>query len=188
MNVLSYKTKVRKLFIIKLSSPPVCRLLPRIVVSLNKSTHQARSGFQVLGSRLAAMPRRRNCTFMIASGLSCKEETEVRTRCGGRTSWACLALLPAWARTVPSAGAIRCFGRRGRTFVVPQDAHVVQHARARLSDLALRLSILRRNSSRRRGREPQPTIPSRDPNNPPGRLRCPQAKAALNSTVAGNSS
>ena len=49
VNVLRSKTKVRKLFIIKRSEPRPYALLPGIVVSLNKSTHQARSGFQVLG-------------------------------------------------------------------------------------------------------------------------------------------
>ena len=49
LNVLGSKTKVRKLFIIKRSEPRPYALLPGIVVSLNKSMHQARSGFQVLG-------------------------------------------------------------------------------------------------------------------------------------------
>jgi hypothetical protein len=49
LNVLGSKTKVRKLFIIKRSEPRPYALLAGIVVSLNKSTHQARSGFQVPG-------------------------------------------------------------------------------------------------------------------------------------------
>jgi hypothetical protein len=49
VNVLSRETKVRKLFIIKRAEPRPDALLPGIVVGLNKSTHQARSGFQVLG-------------------------------------------------------------------------------------------------------------------------------------------
>jgi hypothetical protein len=49
VNVLGCKTKVRKLFIIKLSKPRPYALLPGIVVSLNKSTHQARLGFQMRG-------------------------------------------------------------------------------------------------------------------------------------------
>ena len=59
VNVLRSKTKVRKLFIIERAEPRPDALLPGIVVSLNKSTHQARSGFQVLGGR-AVMPRHRN--------------------------------------------------------------------------------------------------------------------------------
>ena len=47
LNVLSRETKVRKLFIIKRAEPRPDALLPGIVVGLNKSTHQARSGFQV---------------------------------------------------------------------------------------------------------------------------------------------
>jgi hypothetical protein len=41
LNILRCKTKTRKLFIIELSEPRAYALLPRVVLSLNKSTHQA---------------------------------------------------------------------------------------------------------------------------------------------------
>ena len=49
VNILSCKTKVRKLFIIKLSEPRPYTLLAGVIVRLNKSTHQARASFQVPG-------------------------------------------------------------------------------------------------------------------------------------------
>ena len=52
-NVLRCKTKVRKLFIIKRSERSPYALLPGVVAGLNKSTHQAGSGFQGLGRTCA---------------------------------------------------------------------------------------------------------------------------------------
>jgi hypothetical protein len=111
VNVLRCKTKVRKLFIIKLSEPRPYALLPGIVVSLNKSTHQARSGFQVLGRACGhASPQK----LKVHDRLLCflQRETEVRTRAGRQTSCACGGLSPApFAGTgcahCSSAGAIR---------------------------------------------------------------------------------
>jgi hypothetical protein len=144
LNVLRRKTKVRKLFIIKRSEPRPYALLAGIVVSLNKSTHQARLGFQVLGRACAhASPQK----LKVHDRLLCflQRDAEARTRAGGRTSWACGTLcrrpLPVWARTVPAPA---------RSGVSPwrKTPYVVQGACARLRDLALRLSILRRIPSR----------------------------------------
>ena len=91
LNVLSCKTKVRKLFIIKLSEPRPYPLLPGIVVSLNKSAHQARPGFQVPGRACGhASPQKLEVHDRLLFFL--QRETEACTRAGGRTSWACGAL------------------------------------------------------------------------------------------------
>ena len=91
LNVLSCETKVRKLFIIERSEPRPDALLPGIVVSLNKSAHQARSGFQVLGrARGHASPQKLKVHDRLLFFL--QRETEARTRAGGRTSSACGAL------------------------------------------------------------------------------------------------
>ena len=123
LNVLGSKTKVRKLFIIKRSEPRPYALLPGIVVSLNKSTHQARSGFQVLGRACGhASPQKLKVHDRLLFFL--QKETEGPHRAGGRTSWTCGA--PWWRKT----------------------PYVVQGARTSLRDLALQLSILRRIPSR----------------------------------------
>jgi hypothetical protein len=117
VNVLRCETKVRKLFIIKLSEPRPYALLPGIVVSLNKSTHQARSGFQVLGRAGAhASPQR----LKVHDRLLCvlQRESEVRTRVAD-------ADVPSWWRRTP---------------------YVVHGARARLRDFALQLSNLAEKS------------------------------------------
>src|SRR3954451_398227 len=96
------RTKVRKLFIIKRSEPRPYALLAGIVVSLNKSTHQARLGFQVLGRACAhGSPQKlkvhdRHLCFL-------QRGAEALTLAGGRSSWApdplCRRPLPVWART-----------------------------------------------------------------------------------------
>ena len=124
VNVLRSKTKVRKLFIIKLSEPRPYALLAGIVVSLNKSTLQARSGFQVPGRACGhASPQKLKVHDRLLFFL--QRETAARTRTGGQTSWACGALCRYGAHC-SSASAIRCLARLlaqcGRTFVVAQDA------------------------------------------------------------------
>jgi hypothetical protein len=151
VNVLRCQTKVRKLFIIKRTEPRPDALLPGIVVSLNKSAHQARLGFQVPGRACGhASPQKLKVHHRLL--LFLQRETEARTRAGGQMSWACGTLCrhpsPVWSRTVPAPA------RSGACPVadVPSSwrktPYVVQGARARLRDLALQLSILRRIPSR----------------------------------------
>ena len=125
VNVLSCKTKVRKLFIIKLSEPRPYALLAGIVVSLNKSTHQARLGFQVLGRACGhASPQKLKVHDRLL--LFLQRETEARTRAGGQTSWACGALCrygrALFQRQRDPVLLARFLAQCGRTFVAAQDA------------------------------------------------------------------
>jgi hypothetical protein len=140
VNVLRRETKVRKLFIIERPEPRPDALLPGIVVSLNESTHQARSGFQMLGrARGHASPQKLKVHDRLL--FSCKERLRVRTGAGGPDVVGLWRPLPVWARVVPAPA---------RSGVSPwrKTPYVVQGARARLTDLALQLSILRRIPSR----------------------------------------
>ena len=106
---------------------PLC-VASRIVVSLNKSTHQARLGFQVPGLACGhASPQKLKVHDRLL--LFLQRETPARTRAGGQTPWATGALFPVWAHTVPApppSGArpvSRPFlAQCGRTFVAAQDA------------------------------------------------------------------
>ena len=155
VNVLRSKTKVRKLFIIKRSEPRPDALLPGIVVSLNKSTHQARSGFQVLGRACGhASPQKLKVHDRLLFFLQ-------RETAGPHSGWRPDVVglwrpLPVWARTVPAPARSGAWPV-SRTFLDPMRTHLRGGARrpmsckaraARLRDLALQLSILRRIPSR----------------------------------------
>jgi hypothetical protein len=125
VNVLRRETKVRKLFIIERSEPRPDTLLPGIVVSLNKSTHQARSGFQVLGRACGhASPQKLKVHDRLL--FSCKKRLRPALGPEARRRGP-VAPLAGMGAHCTSASAIRCVAQCGLTFVVAQGA--LCHAR-----------------------------------------------------------
>jgi hypothetical protein len=131
VNVLRRETKVRKLFIIERSEPRPDTLLPGIVVSLNKSTHQARLGFQVPGRACGhASPQKLKVHDRLL--LFLQRETPASTRAGGHTPWASGALFSGMGAHCSSATAIRCSARFS-AFLGPMQTHLRGGARRPMS-------------------------------------------------------
>ena len=131
VNVLRCKTKVRKLCIIKLSEPRPYALLAGIVVSLNKSTHQARSGFQVPGRACGhASPQKLKVHDRLLFFL--QRETQARTRAGGQTSRACGALC-RYGRALFQRQRDPVLGPFLGTFLGPMRTHLRGGARGPMS-------------------------------------------------------